>query len=103
MVNKIKEVIRYVLNSRLLVAAVAMVLLFSILLWRMFTLQILYGRKYQENYILKIVKERTLTSTRGNIYDRNGKLLAYNELAYTVTIEDNGTYDSTKTKNLLLN
>lgn len=46
----------------------------------------------------KFVKERTLSSTRGNIYDRNGNLLAYNELAYSITIEDNGTYSSTKAK-----
>ena len=30
-------------------------------------------------------------------------LLAYNELAYSVTIEDNGVYDTTKQKNEALN
>jgi penicillin-binding protein 2 len=80
-----------------------MVLLFSILLWRVFYLQILTGETYQDNYTLRIVKERTLNSTRGNIYDRNGKLLAYNELAYSITIEDNGSYSTTKEKNLALN
>lgn len=44
-----------------------------------------------------------LPSTRGNIYDRNGELLAYNELAYSVTIEDNGSYDSLKEKNQSIN
>mgnify|MGYP000399924546 FL=1 len=44
-----------------------------------------------------------MEGTRGNIYDRNGKLLAYNELAYSVTIEDNGEYDSQKEKNKELN
>ena len=60
-----------------------MILLFSILLWRIFSLQIVNGKEYQDNYTFKIVKERTLNSTRGNIYDRNGNLLAYNELAYS--------------------
>ena len=41
--------------------------------------------------------------TRGNIYDRNGNLLAYNELAYSVTIEDNGSYDSIAQQNKVLN
>ena len=99
MFEKIKGLFHYIFKSRLLVAGVIMMGLFSILLWRMFDLQILKGEKYQDNYTLKIVKERTLNSTRGSIYDRNGELLAYNELAYTVTIEDNGTYDSTSEKN----
>ena len=34
-------------------------------------------------------RKRSNAGTRGNIYDKNGKLLAYNELAYSVTIEDN--------------
>ena len=48
-------------------------------------------------------KTRTLKSTRGNIYDRNGNVLASNELSYTVTLEDNGTYASNRLKNLSLN
>lgn len=103
MFENIKEVFRTIFKSRLTVAAVVMVLLFSILLWRVFYLQILTGETYQDNYTLRIVKERTLNSTRGNIYDRNGKLLAYNELAYSITIEDNGSYSTTKEKNLALN
>lgn len=50
-----------------------------------------------------IQKERITSGTRGNIFDRNGKLLAYNELSYSVTIEDNGVYESSRQKNLLLN
>ena len=90
-------------KSRLAVAAVLMTVLFGVLLWRVFYLQIVKGEKYQDNYTLKIVKERTLNSTRGNIYDRNGELLAYNELAYSITIEDNGSYSSTDKKNESLN
>ena len=48
--------------------------------------------------IISVIK-----STRGNIYDRNGEELATNVLAYSVTFEDNGTYDSTREKNLTLN
>lgn len=90
-------------KSRLVVATVVMTLLFGVLLWRVFYLQIINGQEYQDNSILRIVKERTLNSTRGNIYDRNGNLLAYNELAYSITIEDNGTYSSTDKKNAALN
>ena len=103
MFENIKEFFRMIFKSRLLVAASVMVLLFAVLLVRMFDLQILNGAEYQDNYTLKIVKERTLNSTRGNILDRNGEVLAYNELAYSITIEDNGSYDSNKEKNRKLN
>ena len=103
MFEHIKEGLRLFFKSRPAVAALVMILLFSALLWRVFSLQIINGKEYQENYTLTIVKERTLNSTRGNIYDRNGNLLAYNELSYSVTIEDNGTYSSTSVKNESLN
>ena len=103
MVENIKGFFRLLKKSRLAVAGILMVILFSILLWRMFYLQIISGEEYQNNYTLKIVKERTLNSTRGNIYDRNGKLLAYNELSYSITLEDNGTYSSTTERNDALN
>ena len=49
--------------------------------------------------------ERTLSeeATRGNIYDCNGKLLAYNELAYSVTISDSGSYRNDRVKGETLN
>jgi penicillin-binding protein 2 len=80
-----------------------MIALVGILVQRIFTLQVVRGEQYQENYDLKIQKTRSLNSTRGNIYDRDGNLLAYNELAYSVTIEDNGSYDTAKEKNKTIN
>ena len=53
----------------------------GILVSRLFLLQIVEGESYLNNFKLKIRKERTISSTRGKIYDRNGELLAYNELA----------------------
>ena len=103
MFENIKEFFRAITKSRLLVAGTVMVCLFSILLVRMFQLQILKGEEYQNNYTLKIVKERTLNSTRGRILDRNGEVLAYNELAYSVTIEDSGSYGSNDEKHASLN
>lgn len=103
MFDNIKEGFRLFFKSRLTVAGVVITMLFGVLLWRVFYLQIVNGQEYQDNYTLKIIKERTLNSTRGNIYDRNGNLLAYNELAYSITIEDNGTYSTTDKKNEALN
>lgn len=103
MSESIKEFFQVLKKSRLWVFVVVIVIIYGILLSRMFHLQVIMGEQYQNDYTYSIVKERTLNSSRGNIYDRNGKLLAYNELAYTITIEDNGSYDSTKDKNKQLN
>lgn len=73
----------------------------GVLVHRLFTLQIINGASYLENFQLTIRKERSIPATRGNIYDRNGRLLAYNELAYSVTIED--VYESGRTKNRDIN
>ena len=82
----------------------AVMLLFGVILTgRLFLLQIVRGNQYQKNYNLKVEKTEVIDATRGNIYDRNGKLLAYNELTYAVTIEDNKEYDSTEEKNKDLN
>lgn len=103
MFEVIKDFIKNLIKSRLFALTVLMVVLCIVLLQRIFVLQIVNGSSYQENYQLKIKKERTINNTRGNIYDRNGELLAYNELAYSVTIEDNGSYETTDEKNEVLN
>jgi len=100
--SKIKDSLFGSINSRIIILAVIFVALGSLLVYRIFALQIVNGEDYLNNFQLKIQKERTVPAARGNIYDRNGELLAYNELAYSVTIED--VYESSgKTKNEQLN
>lgn len=77
--------------------------MFALLAERVFTLQIIKGADYQKNFIMLIKKPLSIEASRGNIYDVNGELLAYNQLAYSVVISDNGSYSSTKEHNRLLN
>ena len=101
--ERIKSGIQEVIKSRILVLIIVFCAMSAILVQRVFYLQIVKGQEYTENYKLQIQKTKAVEGTRGNIYDRNGKLLAYNELAYSVTIEDNGEYDTRKQKNKELN
>ena len=101
LLKTIKEAIINMVTSRIFVLILLFGALSGILTYRLFDLQIVHGQEYLENFKLKIRKERTIASTRGNIYDTNGKLMAYNELAYSVTIED--VYESGKKKNAQLN
>lgn len=74
-----------------------------VLVRQLFDLQIIQGENYINEFQTRTTKTRVLKSTRGNIYDKNNKLIASNVLSYSLTFEDNGTYDSTRQKNLTLN
>ena len=95
----IKEFLKNFFSSRLFVFATVFVVLFGIILARIFSLQIVNGKSYQENFTLKIQQTQPVEAARGNIYDKNGELLAYNQLAYSISIIDSATYSSTKEKN----
>ena len=101
--DRIRDGVVNLFKSRLFVLIFAFSLMSVILMGRLFYLQIVNGQDYLDNYELTIRKTREIPGTRGNIYDRNGNLLAYNELAYSVTIEDNITANSVAEKNEILN
>ena len=88
MFERIKENLINLFTSRFLFLYLAFLAMMVVLLVRVFDLQIIHGEEYLDDFMLKAEKSREIPSTRGNIYDRNGVLLAYSELAYTVKIED---------------
>jgi len=103
LIYDIKELLKKIFKSRLFVLSTIMVLMFSVILMRIFMLQIVKGQSYQENFVMRIEKTLSKEATRGNIYDCNGKLLAYNQLAYSVKISDSGSYKNNKERNTVLN
>lgn len=101
MYKRVKDNFINSISGRTLIMGCLLLCFAAILIGRIFYLQIVNGEETLNDFTLKIQKERTVNSSRGKIYDRNGKLLAYNELAYNVTIED--VYESGKDKNHNLN
>ena len=99
--ERIKERVIVILTSRLTVMVLVVLAMSGILAYRLFNLQIVRGAEFLEDFILQSKKTREVAAARGNIYDRNGELLAYNELAYSVKIED--VYETGRNKNRLLN
>ena len=98
----LREWFKKVITSRLFVLAVVFCLMSSALVMRLFNLQIIKGEEYQDAYTAMTEKVIKTASTRGNIYDRNGNVLAYNELAYDVTIQDTGAYKTDAQWNTML-
>jgi len=76
--------------------------LFTILISRLFVLQIVQGQTHAQESEQKTAKSREIKSTRGNIYDRNGKLLATNALSYSIMLEDSTALETNEQKNSVI-
>ena len=101
MFDELKDKLIGFVTSRLTLFTLVFLVLAGILLYRCFDLQIVHGEEYLEDFVLQTEKTRDIASTRGNIYDCNGNVLAYNELAYSVKLED--VFESGRKKNANLN
>lgn len=95
----LKEYIIEYVSHRLFIISALFVILFSILIGRLFVLQILEGEEHLNNFTYKSKKTLTVEASRGNIYDCNGNLIAYNQLAYSVTLENNQTLSDVAKEN----
>ncbi|MBO4864760.1 MAG: hypothetical protein J5517_10360 [Eubacterium sp.] len=81
----LKEIVSEYLKSRVFPVTLLIIVLFILLIDKLFTIQIEQGEVYTESFEVKSEKTLTVSSIRGNIYDVNGRLLAYNNISYTLT------------------
>lgn len=101
-----KEVFEYILSlfkSRIFPLILVFAILVGVLINRLFGLQIINGESYVKDLSSSIQKDMSVAATRGRIFDKNGVLLAYNDLAYDVRISDSGKYNNNAEKNEKLN
>ena len=101
-----RETFDYILSllkSRIVPLVLVFIVMFSIIVGRIFNLQIINGDSYVSSLSESIKKTTSVAATRGRIFDKNGVLLAYNEIAFAVKISDSGTYSSTTIKNNSIN
>lgn len=102
MFDTLFDSVRKIIKSRLFPIFIIYFLLFSTLIYRVFTLQIVKGEAIEAESEKSMEQIRDIKSTRGNFRDRNGKLLAYNELSYSVTLQDNGELTDNAEKNAMI-
>ena len=99
LVKKIKEI----LHVRLIFMTILAIILFSVLIVRMYRLQILEkddsGQVVTDSLKLPSLQTRYTDSTRGNIYDRNGNLLAYNVQTFSVVMSNSSALTNNNVKN----
>lgn len=85
--NRRRQFVKDLFTNRIFLVGLLLCTLFGMLVYRLFVLQILEGEEHLASFNYKVEKTIEMSGSRGNIYDCNGKLLAYNQLAYTVTLE----------------
>ena len=78
--------LREFFNNRILVIKFVLFLVGALLVVRLFNIQIVNGEEYRERSEKKMLRETVIEAPRGEIYDRNGVVLANNKLAYNVVV-----------------
>ncbi len=94
--------IKKLLKSRIFPITLIYLVLLGVIVNRLFVIQIVNGPEIDEKGVLRDTKKREIESTRGNIYDRNGNLLASNALTYSVVMEDSTKIESNEQKNAII-
>lgn len=97
----LRDAMKKIASSRLLILGLIGFAMYAGLIHKLFNLQIINGEQALNEYMQLTEQTLTTAGTRGNIYDRNGKVLAYNKLAYSVTVQDIGAYKSTADQNAM--
>ena len=69
------------------------IVLFAIIVLRLFSLQIIHGEYYDESITASVSKTLPVAASRGNIYDRYGGPLAVNTVAYCVQVDGSVTLE----------
>lgn len=85
--NKVKKQLKAIVSNRVIIIGIFVLFLFCLLVYRLFVLQIVEGQEHLDSFNYKVERTIETSGSRGNIYDCNGKLLSYNQLAYSVTLE----------------
>ncbi len=86
-----------IFSNRVILSIAFILILTIILISRVFNLQINNYEYYTEESLGNQMRTLPITPTRGDIFDRNGKILATNQLAYRLTLTPEKTKDIVKT------
>lgn len=82
--DRIKELYK----NRMFIIFCAIVILFSVICFRLFFLQIVTGQENLEALTSTIMRTVDIPASRGGIYDRYGRPLAVNEVTFSVMLDD---------------
>lgn len=76
-------------SHRVVGVVVMLAILLTFLCSNLYTIQYTNGADYAEQSVAKVSETETVSASRGNILDRNGKVLVSNQISYNVTLDLN--------------
>lgn len=80
-------------KNRIFVMLCGVIVLFVIIVLRLFSLQIIHGEEYEASITASVSKSLPVPASRGGIYDRYGRPLAINTVAYSVQVDGSLTLE----------
>jgi len=86
-------------ENRLIVLNVFTIVIFFVFVCRLGYLQIVKGEEYEEKSFKNRIVKLPVSAPRGNIYDRNGKILANSRMLFDVSLVPQDLYQSGKNVN----
>ncbi len=86
-----KRKLKKFFDNRIAVTSAFIFILFTILVIKLFSLQIIHGEEYLNDFEQKITRSLVVNAPRGTIYDRNGIPLAVNETVYSIKLDPSVT------------
>jgi len=82
-----ERVIEFI-TSRVFIMLTGVFVMFAIIGFRLFDLQIVNGQTYMQDLKLSIIQNMSIPASRGMIYDRYGRPLAVNDAAFSIKFDD---------------
>ncbi len=80
-------------KGRLLFIKIILVLMIGAIIWRLYDMQIINGRGYKNLSDQRVSANITQNAPRGEITDRNGKVLVTNRKGYSIKLQKTGISD----------
>jgi len=99
--GKVKKINLKFFENRILIMKGLVVVIGLVFATRLINLQVINGAAYREQSEKKMLRETAVEAPRGEIYDRNGVVLATSKLAYDVEIYKVGSSNEEMNKIIL--
>ncbi len=74
------------INNRYTIITIVIIVISIIYIFQLFNLQIINGKEYREQSEKRMLRTESVSAPRGEIYDRNGIVLATSKLSYDIRI-----------------
>lgn len=91
----------FLTKKRLFAVFIATTFIFVVIFFKVFYIQIIWGKKLQAKALDQWTRDLPLTALRGNITDRNGVVLATSETSFTVYLRAKNIDDCEKVATVL--